>query len=292
MLNKILVTLDGSELAEKVIPYVKKIAGKLDNEVVLFSVCPNKGAEHCICEYLGEKTDELQAIGIKAKPIVTTGDASNQIVDFSEKNGIGLIMMSTHGSTGISRWNAGSVSNKVMHESYVPLLLVKAMSSKNGLNGNGKTMVLLDGSRFSEASIPYVINLADAFTNETVLFRVNEAAEFHGEMVPELIPYWEQFRKEALSRTGESINRYLENMKTLIGMDGLNVSWKTATGKAADEIIKYAESNDIALVAMSTHGYSGFNHWAFGSVANKVVEGISRPVLLIRTKPTILDSPA
>ena len=291
MLNKILVTLDGSELAEKVIPYVIKIAGRLGNEVVLFSVCPNEEVDHGIWKYLEEKTDELRAIGIKANPIVTTGDASDQIVDFSEKNGIGLIVMSTHGSTGVSRWSAGSVSNKVMHESYVPLLLVKAMSSGNGLNGDGETMVLLDGSRFSEASIPYVINMANVFNNETVLFRVNEAAEFRGEMFPELIPYWEQFRKEALSRTEESINRYLENMKMQIGVDGLNVSWKTATGKAANEIIKYAESNDIALVAMSTHGHSGFNHWAFGSVANKVVEGISKPVLLIRTKPTILDSP-
>ena len=150
MYNKILVPLDGSRLAECVLEHVKAIAGGcVVREVILFRVCeplsiladypadmPDKWENHVKdveefnhqqCNiYLHEIENKLAKSGVSGvKSISCLGDAATQITDYAVKNDIDLIIISSHGRSGVSRWPSGSVADKVFHSSSVPVLMVK-----------------------------------------------------------------------------------------------------------------------------------------------------------------------
>lgn len=290
-LQKILIPLDGSEVAEKAVFSGEELARRLGSELLLFSVCGNgESSEQSLASYLQRKVEGLQLSGIKSTPVIARGDAPNQILDFSEKNGVDLIILSTHGRTGVSRWPLGNTCSKVIHESYIPLLLIRGLTTVLGDRSAHRMLVPLDGSRRSESTIPYIASLIETIGHEVILLRVNEAAETHGEIVDELVPCWEQFREEALSRTDKVIREYLEGIRQRLEAIDAEISCETLAGKAAPEIIRYAEEKDVALIIMSTHGYSGFTPWQLGSVSRKVIEGSTKPILLIRPRPTVMEA--
>jgi nucleotide-binding universal stress UspA family protein len=150
MYKKILVPLDGSELAECVIPHVEALAKGCDTErVVLASVTervqgyrPFKDpsqplGERLVPEVVGKKERQAQkyldriartmmAEGIKVDTEVLLGDPAEEIVIYAKHPGCDIIVMSSHGRSGPSRWAYGSVADKVFRASCVPVLMVRA----------------------------------------------------------------------------------------------------------------------------------------------------------------------
>ncbi|UCH50684.1 MAG: universal stress protein, partial [Chloroflexota bacterium] len=163
MYEKILIPLDGSELAEQAMPYVERLAQKLKSEVILITVClPGEPLERALTEYIERRAEKIQSLGIKARSLCIEGEPAVSIMNFAEKNNIGLIVISTHGKAGVSHWPLGSIASKIVQKSNIPVFLVRS-------NHPGKTtadkelsniLVTLDGSHFSEAIIPYVEKLA------------------------------------------------------------------------------------------------------------------------------------
>ena len=293
MYQKILVTLDGSELAERAIHYATTIARRVNGEIIVFSVFEREIYEENLMRvYLEKKAEELQALGLKATVAIGYGEAADGIVNFSEKNDIDLIVMCTHGRSGITRWITGSISSKVIQESYTPLLLIKtgAMQTEFLAEELCEILVPLDGSKYSEAALPYATNIANKLNCEIVLLRVNNATELSSYLDPEFIPGWELYLAQAMPDIQDGLQNYLLEAKKRLEAEGFSVRSEFAFGRAADEIIKYAESHDINLIVMTTHGRSGFSHWAYGGVAYKLIHGTSKPTLLIRPRPSILNS--
>ena len=169
MYEKMLVPLDGSKLAESVLPYVEEIAQRCDTkEVVLVSVTERIKGMQAVPEYGYPKTPKvgtpisetaasvrevpvgvgkmqrqadrylnriakrLQAKGIKVSTEVLLGDPAEEIVIYAELKPIDLIAMSSHGRSGISRWAHGSVADRVFRSVNVPVLMVRAPGSKAG----------------------------------------------------------------------------------------------------------------------------------------------------------------
>jgi len=154
--QKILVPLDGSELANAALSYARLLAAKENNplsgELVLLRVVP----EITFRRYVGEHTvydrqkmeqeqfskvdeaaawlegiaEELQRHHITARSVVDVGDAAEKIVNFAETNQIGLIVMSTHGHTGLRKLVAGSVASQVSTNAPCPVLLVRAAAAR------------------------------------------------------------------------------------------------------------------------------------------------------------------
>jgi len=201
MYQKILVTLDGSELAERAIHYATTIARRVNGEIIVFSVFEREIYEENLMRvYLEKKAEELQALGLKATVAIGYGEAADGIVNFSEKNDIDLIVMCTHGRSGITRWITGSISSKVIQESYTPLLLIKtgAMQTEFLAEELCEILVPLDGSKYSEAALPYATNIANKLNCEIVLLRVNNATELSSYLDPEFIPGWELYLAQAM----------------------------------------------------------------------------------------------
>ena len=292
MYEKILVPLDGSKNSEEALSYAALIAKTGDAQVSVLSVADGDGAKRWFSDYLYQQEQKLQQRGVNAVSLVTCGAAADEILNFAEKNEVQLIIMSSHGSGGMSRWTIGSVSNKVIRESYVPLLLIKtgAVPTASRRDSIRRMLVSLDGSRLSEEAIPFAVDLGNKLNSEIVLMRVNEAPRLAAYVSPEFVPGWDEYHQRAISGMQSGIQGYLEKMENTLQSQGVKVHTRTTSGEAAHGIISYAESNDIDVVAMTTHGQSGYSHWAFGSVADKVVHGVSKPVLLLRTKPGLLES--
>ena len=145
MYRKILVPLDGSELAECAIPHVEAVArGCEAPQIVLMQVTepiylPGEyvisekdrkrlEAQHRATaeEYLGGLRRRLGEDGLSLAAAVISGKVAETIVDYAEKNDVDLIVMATHGRSGVSRWALGSVAERVLRLSCVPVLMVRA----------------------------------------------------------------------------------------------------------------------------------------------------------------------
>jgi nucleotide-binding universal stress UspA family protein len=146
-----------------------------------------------------------------------------------------------------------------------------------------RILVPLDGSRLSEQSLPYAMTLSQRLPAELVLFSavaipsdVLEALA-KAALAPE--PLFEELEIEA----GE----YLEAVTHHLSKADLNVSHVVLRSRAAEAIVEYAEQADIQLIVMASHGLGGLERWMHGSVAEKVLQSASVPVLLVRAKEGI-----
>ena len=145
MYQKVLVPLDGSKLAECVVEHVKSIAtGCQVPTVVLLQVVEPIGlrgylprgmaedtyrdaketAEIQAKNYLNEMAERLKAEGIAVETDIADGLPADEILSYAEEKGVDLIVMSTHGRTEVSRWFSGSVVEKVVSQSLIPVLVV------------------------------------------------------------------------------------------------------------------------------------------------------------------------
>ena len=143
MYKKILVPLDGSELAKKALDEAEKLANCFGAEIVLFEVVPfmpiygspelvtplivDEKQKEAAERYLVNLSEELKKKGFKATAVVRTGQqVAVEIIDFAKESGANLIVMCTHGRSGISRWVLGSVALKVLTRAETPILLIRS----------------------------------------------------------------------------------------------------------------------------------------------------------------------
>jgi nucleotide-binding universal stress UspA family protein len=144
MYRKILVPLDGSELAECVLPHVKTVASGCGAEhVILLRVVESLPAElppavvelvqkagvKAAGKYLARKKAQLSKEGLTVEAKVLTGKPAETISEFAQSEKMDLIAIATHGRSGIGRWVFGSVADRLVHSSFVPTLLIRPKSS-------------------------------------------------------------------------------------------------------------------------------------------------------------------
>lgn len=142
MYKKILVPLDGSDLAKRALDEAERLAKALDSEIVLFQVVhfmPIYGSPEMVTplvvdekqkelaeKYLTNLAEELRKRGFRVTTMVRTGQqVAVEIIDFAKESGVDLIVMCTHGRSGITRWVLGSVALKVLTRAETPILLLR-----------------------------------------------------------------------------------------------------------------------------------------------------------------------
>ena len=282
MYSKILVPLDGSELAEQALPQVIMIAKRFNSEAILLTTfVPGDRLEHPLKSYMEEKAEELKSAGIKASSIFVQGDAATEIINFAEKNDVDLIVLTTHGCTGDRCWPLGSISNKVLQRSHTPTLLIRPGQPETATAEKDlqRVLISLDGSPVAEGIIPYVESLIKGTDSEVVLLMIIEPIT-----LPHMATYrdHEEYQEKLMSHAEKEAKNYLSKMEGALRDKGIKVSSALLRGKPNQAILKYAEDNSISLIALTTHGYSGISKWVYGSVASHVIEGSSKPVLLVR----------
>jgi nucleotide-binding universal stress UspA family protein len=143
-----------------------------------------------------------------------------------------------------------------------------------------KILVPLDGSELSECSLEHVKAVASGCrVTETVLLRVVEPLS--AETVATLAQAGGDVLREAELDVQDKAGKYLDKIKDSLKKDGLAVKVVVVDGRPAEEILDYAKNNKIDLIVMASHGRSGISRWFLGSVAQKVLQHSSVPVLMV-----------
>ncbi|NIO69862.1 MAG: universal stress protein [Anaerolineae bacterium] len=163
-----------------------------------------------------------------------------------------------------------------------------------------KVLVPLDGSELAEAVLPYVEDLGKRCAAEVILLQViatppDRATAIYrppkGDMpmapLPEsaedvVIAQHPIYREQEMASLRAEAERSLAGAKERLSKAGLKVRVEVLFGRPADRIVEYAMKEEVDLIAMATHGRSGFSRWVFGSVAEKVLRATALPILLIR----------
>jgi nucleotide-binding universal stress UspA family protein len=232
--------------------------------------------------YMDINAKALKSQKVKVTTAIAYGNAADEIIKFADKSKVDLIITSTHGRSGIKRWMLGGVALKLLYGTCVPVLLVKSRASKISKVAFKKILVPLDGSPFSEASIPYVKELAKGTGGEIVLLRVSEPPILPADRSPAIKPSWGEYRDILMAEIQRQALEYLQKVKTELEKSGAKVSAQAILGKTTEIILQVAQKEDVNLVAMTTHGRTGISRWVYGSVATRIVEESLQPILLIR----------
>lgn len=148
----------------------------------------------------------------------------------------------------------------------------------------GKILVPLDGSQLAEKVLPHVAALAKAFGSEPTLVTVVEFSLGVAGAKLEAIP--ESAAESKAAQRAEAM-LYLMKVQKDLKDQGVNAAAVALDGDVASEIIGYAEQKEFDLIAMATHGRSGMDRFIMGSIAEKVLRGAIKPVLLIRAIPVV-----
>ena len=186
-------------------------------------------------------------------------------MEYVSKGTAELIVMATHGRSGIGRWAVGSVADKVARATpKQPLVLVRAKGTRSDVREKRilkKALVPLDGSERSEVVIPYITEIASRLEMELTFLQV----------VPKT------------NHIYADTEAYLQSVCSKLENEGITANYQARVGAAADVIIDLACEFAIDLVAMSTRGKSSLNLWSLGSVTQKVLLGGDTPLMLVRS---------
>ncbi|MBE9501658.1 MAG: universal stress protein [Chloroflexi bacterium] len=304
MYRRMLVPLDGSELAEVVFTYAKELAGRLDLDLIFLHVYSPEQSEFAsihrayveqAAEIIKRHSEEVQqrtgiqpaGKAVEARGEVAVGHPAEEILHYADENDIDLILMATHGRSGVRRWAMGSVADKVLHASKVPVLLVRAGIPKEIVYDKWPSttiLVPLDGSELAESVLPHVEAVAKqrgAELVDVVLLRVCQTPVIPSNY-PQVTYLTQEEAQKETAKYKRRVEQYLAGVEKRLKDVGLKVRSEVLVGEPADEIVDYANQNPFNLIVMATHGVSGFTRWALGSVADRVLLGVSSPIFLVR----------
>ena len=304
MFSHITVPVDGSHFAESAIPYATSIARRTDGRVELVIVeeagLPPRVIERI--DRLGIEPDSPEAeqrspaahyiaelaaavhrrSGVPVTAAVLAGRPVDALVEHIGRTGTSLVVMATHGRGAFSRVWLGGVADEMAHVAAAPVLLVRPRKKDEPVPEDvtlREVLVPLDGSPHGEEVLTLAAPLAAATDAHLTLLRVAEIRMLAGSpFAPNMI----QFDDVGLEAERAQAEQYLDGVAARLRHRGFTVRTAVIEGIPAMDVIAYADEHDADVIAMSTHGYGGLKRLLLGSVADKVLRGTHRPVLLYR----------
>jgi nucleotide-binding universal stress UspA family protein len=306
-MRSILVPLDGSALAEQVLPAAQVFASLLHARLHLLRAVREDDLEPLTTEravllqygasldvtvqreraavdqahrhaevYLSGQALRLQQAGFPTSAEVVGGEPAELIAECSAANGAALIAMSTHGHSGLRRWALGSVASKLVHATHVPIFLTRSGGqSLSPTHSLRRILVPLDGSSYARAALPLTLDLARRAGAEVVLCHV----------VAPLDVYAAGSFRATVAREHDrqhEAQKALADLASQCGSPDVAIRTVVTTGEASEEIARVAAWEQADVIAMATHGRSGVRRWTLGSVADNVLHTSNVPLLLVR----------
>jgi nucleotide-binding universal stress UspA family protein len=296
MFERVLVPLDGSSLAESVLPHVVAFARAFGSKCTLVRVLERSAAEDEVhpvdpldwrirkaqaTSYLDEQAEALRAAELAAEIAVLEGIPAARICEYAQEEEIGLIIMSSHGKSGISRWNVSSVVQKTAQHARTSILIVRAYQPKvTGLDSlrYRKVVLPLDGSRRAEMALSPVTTLVQFHGAELLLVHAVERPE-----LPLRKPLSDEDRKlvEGLVDRKEKAGKlYLDELRSQ-----LSVGFETRTVICEDvpaSLRRLLRDEEADLLVLTAHGHSADTQRPYGSLTLNFIEYGAIPLLIIQ----------
>jgi nucleotide-binding universal stress UspA family protein len=318
MFNKVVVAVDGSPMAEEILPYAVGLARSLGVPVELLYVVdptrlhaqdldaeadrsgvylepagerqerPAHGADgHTVYleqtveheeswarAYLKALADRMAPEGPSISLTIRIGDPAATIVREAQDDGETLVAMATHGRTGITRLLLGSVTDQVLHQGGMPLLLFRPQPGHASSTGRPRTIIVpLEGSAFSEEALPVAVALA-----RTLNARVLVA----GVLALHVLAPVPAAPAIFIPTPSDEMQGYIDGRVEALSSQGVEAEGLVLRGDAASQILQLEATTPDSLVVIPTHARSGIARTALGSVAEDVVRRSENPVLVLR----------
>ena len=310
MFDRILVPLDGSDLAEIALPYAEELSSKLKAEVHLLRVVEYTAAGVVLREdnniletvdqrYIDEVTRRLIKKGITTRSAVRVGIPADEIIEYANKENISIIVITAHGQSGIRQQGLGSTVDAVMSSADQPRLLLRTIEGRPDLHQKRlfrKMLIPLDGSKEAEVALSYAEELASKLEMEVILFQAiaeaTHAVPVGGDGAFKYIPY----TNKELETVVSTANDYLEMMARRIGYKGISTESVVIVGYAADEIIKFGDKTTADLIVMSMHNdeayiYDALAAGASGYVVKSEMADLSQAIISVSDGEIYLTPP-
>ena len=311
MFRSILVPLDGTRFAEAALPPAAWLARRARGRLHLLLAhqptaalvgpgeiaAPDPGLDRALLDqeecYLAGAAASAGEAGVGTVTLgQAVGPAGDVICEEADRIEADLIVMATHGRSPLGRFWLGSVSSHVVRDVGVPVLLVHPNREECALprDAGGGILVALDLSRFAEAILEPVMDLANLLQAHITLLHVVEP-NYHA--VDPLSPYPLDQDQTVTDIRRADAQRRLDDVADRLRARGLCVSARvTIAPNAAVELLETLEVRKYDLLAMTTHGAGGLRHLLSGSVANKVIRSAGKPVLVLRPwRPVAVQTP-
>jgi nucleotide-binding universal stress UspA family protein len=306
MFNTILVPLDGSQLAECVLPHIVAIARSFDAEITLLRMLEKNQAsapaqlfdllywqinKTKAAAYLEKTKARLQESGLRARTIVLEGLVAEGITEYAQNQGMKLIILSSHGHSGLTQWGISSITQKIILSAPTSVLIVRAHQQDIQAGELSETLVYqrilvpLDGSQRSENVLPIITQLARFHKSQMHLVQVVQTPEMARQMPP--APEDIDLSNRVVARNREEAGHYLEQVKSRSYLEGIAVQTHLITSdNAAAALHQLGEQEHIDMVTLSAHGYSGNHQWPYGSMVNNFIMYGKVPLLIVQDLPT------
>jgi nucleotide-binding universal stress UspA family protein len=302
MINHILVPLDGSPLAECVLPHVTAIAPVTHARVTLLHVlqqnqngggAPVDPVEWHLRKQNAEKymegiVNRLSEAGILGvEPVILEGNPAGTVIEFARSNNVDLIALSTHGHSGLSGWNVSGVVQKILLRSYKSTLLVRAyMPSAAGTTKirYKRLFVGMDCSARSEFVLPFAINLAQFYKSQLILETVIEKPRLINRMPvsQDIVDLSNQFVK----KNQQAASHYFKQLLAQFSTKDLKIKTHISIGDNAIAVLHdMAEESNADLVLLVAHGESGERRWPYGSVTTSFIAYGNTSLLIMQDLP-------
>lgn len=316
MFKRILVLLDGSPRAERALPVAARIARAYGGSILLLQVVSPPidyggglaagglvtgemiESEIAVAtSYLKTIATAEMLVGSATITEVLYGPPAQGILAYTEAQEADLIIMCNHDRTGITRWAMGSVAHRLVHQSPVPVLVLRDTGdilTRSKAMLPFRVFVPLDGSQLAETALVPAAHLAAALAapkrgtlhlaQVAKLSTIAVAGSFVG-----------QFNESALEFDRAYLTKVADRLQTTMKDLKLSISWSIASETNDEDVA--ATLRDMAehgergkqiegegdgdLIAISTHGRGGLERWVMGSVTERLLNNTKLPMLIV-----------
>ncbi len=319
MFQRIIVPLDGSSRAERAIPVAANLARASQGSIVFLRVVipahsvgfygaePAVGVVPTILETsIAEADSYLTSVatvfrnylkGIRVETEVETGSAASTILSATRWEHGDLIVLCSHGDTGLKRWIFNSIALQAARKSPVPVLIVNEHGETHPLENLTHplhVMVALDGSTLAEAALNSVVHLMIALNptgqNTLHLLRVIDVPVVNGSMRghTQLEPL---IREKACTQAKAYLEQVVKRLQEEVQSKGtLAITTSiVVSSDVAGAIIQQAEENTCDLIAIATHGRGGLMRILMGSVTERILGYTKLPLFIVRPHEAVVE---
>ena len=302
MFDRILVPLDGSELATCVLPYAVGVARALGSNITLLHVLERDDAPTGVVNPVDWQLQRMEAQSYleslrarlgRATPHspdlqMLEGTAAVSIIEYARNHKCGLLAMSSHGQSGLNGWNMSSVVQKVIDRARNSILLVRAYQQDSAFaeeHGEAfrfrRILVPLDGSQRAESILPIVTALAHFWDAELVFVHVVVRTELIQRLplTAEDVLLLDQVTQRNLAQA----SHYFAALQTRLPLASrLQIEVGTSV---ADTLHNLVEQAEVDLVVLCAHGHSGQQQRPYGSIATSFLTYGTTPLLVMQDLP-------
>ena len=302
MFDPVLVPLDGSLLAECVLSHAVAIARAFDAKLVLLRVLDKKQASEKnqlfdlvnwqinkagAKVYMDKISARLQKSGLQVETAILEGLVAETITEYAQSHGTKLIVLSSHGRSGLSQWGISSSTQKIIFSAPTSVFIVRAnqpVASESIERQYVRIIVPLDGSRRAENVLPMVSVLARFHQSKISIVHVVKKPEMARQMP--LTGEDVDLSERIVARNRDEAIRYLDQVRLHSPLEGIDLQTALLpSDNAAAVLHDMVDQENIDMVALSAHGYSGNNQWPYGSMVNNFILYSKVPLLIVQDLP-------